>query len=273
MGVSLEILTKSFDSLWPLSGADEWDKPGLIVGSKNQTINKVLLTVDITNDLIEEAIDAEFDLVLAHHPFLLRGINTAAEATGKGSVLAKSIRANLAIYSAHTNADITEHGVSATLATAVGLRDARALVATSSAEVGHGRIGKLSEPIKLGELARHLAKVLPATATGIRVAGDYDKVISTVALCGGAGDAFITDAQIAKADVYISSDLRHHPVQDSREAGIASSNDMALIDISHWAAEWLWLEVAAEQLSKLHQEVSFEVSTLRTDPWDFVITQ
>jgi putative NIF3 family GTP cyclohydrolase 1 type 2 len=75
------------------------------------------------------------------------------------------------------------------------------------------------------------------------------------------------------ADVYVSSDLRHHPVQDAIEQALASGKQMALIDVSHWAAEWLWLEVAANQLAQRFPKVQFVVSHLRTDPWDFVVTQ
>jgi putative NIF3 family GTP cyclohydrolase 1 type 2 len=94
-----------------------------------------------------------------------------------------------------------------------------------------------------------------------------------VAVCGGAGDSFIQAATSAKADVYVTADLRHHVVQDAREAAALSDGTPAIIDVSHWASEWLWLEQAAQELRKLHPEVEFEVCDLRTDPWDFVITQ
>jgi putative NIF3 family GTP cyclohydrolase 1 type 2 len=105
------------------------------------------------------------------------------------------------------------------------------------------------------------------------VAGNAETSISRVALCGGAGDAFLSAAIDAEADVYVTSDLRHHPVQDALEQARASSKQFSLVDISHWAAESLWLSVAAKQLADLVSDVKFVVSDLRTDPWEFAVTQ
>lgn len=273
MAVDLEQLTKSFERLWPLEGAESWDSPGLVAGSLSQRISRVLLSVDVTAEIIAEAQDGEFDLVLAHHPYLLRGVQTISESTAKGAVLSSAVRSNVAIYAAHTNADIVESGVSAALANAFGLQESRPLVPSTDQNVGHGRVGDLAQPIKLGEFARYVASILPATATGIRVAGDFDQVIQKVALCGGAGDSFIADAFASGADLFITSDLRHHPTQDAVEQSKLNAVPMALMDVSHWASEWIWLEVAAKQLGKLYPNVQFVVSHIRTDPWEFTVTQ
>jgi len=273
MAVQLEKLIQSFEGLWPLDGAEDWDAPGLVSGDLKQRVSRVLLTVDVTADILDEAQDGEFDLVLAHHPYLLRGLQSIAESSAKGALLAKAIRSEIAIYSAHTNADIVEAGVSHALASAIGLSDLRPLVLGSNNNVGHGRVGNLAEPITLGDFARRVAKVLPATATGVRVAGEFDQVIQKVALCGGAGDSFISEAFAAEADLFITSDLRHHPTQDAVEQSKINAKPMALMDVSHWASEWVWLEVAAMQLSELFPNIQFVVSQIRTDPWEFTVTQ
>jgi dinuclear metal center YbgI/SA1388 family protein len=273
MAIELAQLISKFDSLWPLAGAEDWDAPGLVSGSPSQRISRVLLSVDVTAEIVSEAVNGQFDLVLAHHPFLLRGVQTISEGTAKGAVLSTAVRNDIAIYAAHTNADVVECGVSQVLAESFGIQNSKPLVATRSSEIGHGRVGDLPETIKLGELARLIAKVLPSTATGVRVAGDFDQPVKRIALCGGAGDSFIAAAVEANADVYVTSDLRHHPVQDARENARVSGGAPAIIDVSHWASEWLWLEVAAEQLASVFPNVQFVVSHLRTDPWDFTITQ
>ena len=260
------------ETLWPLSGADEWDRPGLVAGTFDQEVAKVLLSVDVTCELMDDAVSGGFDLVISHHPLLLRGINSVSESTGKGSVLAKAIRGNVALYAAHTNADITSTGVSATLAATLDIQDVVPIVVTEG-KIGHGRIGKLSKPVKLVDFARLGAAALPATAGGIKVAGDPEQLIETVALCGGAGDSFTAAALDSGADVYVTSDLRHHTTQDAVEMAVALGRDFALIDISHWAAESLWLKVAANELENAVPGVKFEVSDLRTDPWDFAVTQ
>jgi putative NIF3 family GTP cyclohydrolase 1 type 2 len=159
------------------------------------------------------------------------------------------------------------------LAERLGLVALNPLVATVSGEIGHGRVGSLAQPMTLLDFSRFVARSIAATAGGVRVAGDANAMVSRVALCGGAGDAFIAAALDSEADVYVTSDLRHHPVQDALEQAKATSTSFALVDISHWAAESLWLNVAAAQLSEALGDVKFVVSDLRTDPWDFAVTQ
>jgi dinuclear metal center YbgI/SA1388 family protein len=278
MAVELEHLIDSFEKLWPLAGAESWDSPGLVAGNPRDRISRVLLSVDVTAEIMSEAIDGEFDLVLAHHPFLLKGVTSLAEQTSKGSTLAAAIRNAVAIYAAHTNADIVQNGVSHVLAKSLGIQTPIALVQDAAdfhqhSPEGHGRIGDLASPIKLGDFARLIAKILPSTATGIRVAGDFEMLVQRVAVCGGAGDSFIGAAIAAGADVFVTSDLRHHPTQDAREHALLNDGKPALIDVAHWASEWLWLEIAAEQLGKAFPSIQFVVSQIRTDPWDFVVTQ
>lgn len=273
MAIELGALIAQFERLWPIEGAEEWDAPGLIVGANSQRISRVLLTVDVTDEILDEAIEGQFDLILAHHPYLLKPINSVSEEKAKGALIAKAIKAGVSIYAAHTNADIVTAGVSDVLAKAIGVVAPMPLVASDNGAIGHGRIGKLAKPTTLGEFARTVAKVLPSTATGVRVAGDFEAEISTVAVCGGAGDSFLSVAAQSGADVYLTADLRHHPAQDAREQARLNNDRPYLIDVSHWASEWLWLEVAAGQLQSFAEGMQFVVSQVRTDPWDFVITQ
>lgn len=272
MSALLKDMLDSFEEFWPRAGADDWDAPGLVTGSGDLRISRVLLTVDVTHEVLDEAIDGGFNLIVAHHPLLLRGVKTLAEDTAKGSIIARAIKAGVAIFAAHTNADIVPNGVSAALAAAFGLKSVTPLVETGL-EVGHGRIGRLTEPQVLGDFARSLARVLPSTASGVRVAGNFESSVQSVALCGGAGDSFIEAAYSAGADVYVTSDLRHHPVQEISERAKAEGREFALIDISHWAAEWMWLDWAAKDIQGRFASLQIVVSELRTDPWDFTVTQ
>lgn len=132
-------------------------------------------------------------------------------------------------------------------------------------DCGSGRIGRLAEPITLRAFADLAAAVFPPTAHGLRVAGDPDQVVETVALCGGAGDFLLDRARAAGADVYVTSDLRHHPASESVEAG-----GPALVDVAHWAAESLWLPVLRDRLVEaLEDTVRVHISTTITDPWTF----
>lgn len=264
------------ERLWPLAGASEWDAPGLVSGSSGDSVASIHLAVDAVGETVAEALEQGADLLLVHHPLLLRGVTTVAETTYKGALLADLIRGRCALVAAHTNADIVENGTSGVIASRLGLQDAAPLVPSrgpsAAPGTGLGRVGTLAEPLTLGRLALELAELLPATATGVRVAGDYDRVVSRVALCGGAGDSLLGEPAVLAADVYITSDLRHHPASEAAERA-ALGVGPALIDVSHWASEWLWLDVAAAQLREALPGIGVTVSELRTDPWDFVVTQ
>lgn len=131
---------------------------------------------------------------------------------------------------------------------------------------GSGRIGRLAQPCTLAEFAAQVAQALPETAHGVRVAGDPESAVETVALCGGSGDFLLDVARSAGADVYVTSDLRHHPASELREHPASP----ALVDVAHWAAEWTWLPVLRDRLlTELGDTVAVHVSTTNTDPWTF----
>jgi len=135
-------------------------------------------------------------------------------------------------------------------------------IATRPADRGSGRIGTLTEPTTLRQFAQRVRSVLPDHHSSGRVAGDLDRQISTVAVCGGSGDFLLGAASAAGADVYVTSDLRHHPVSEHLEAG-----GCAVIDVPHWAAEWTWLPVVAQALGERFDRLQTRVSTRVTDPW------
>jgi dinuclear metal center YbgI/SA1388 family protein len=260
------------ERLWPLSGAEGWDAPGLLSGDPAAPVERIVLAVDVVAEVVAEALELGADLIIAHHPLLLRGVTSIAEDRYKGAVLASLIRGNCALIAVHTNADVVETGTSAALADALGLVDVAPITLGESATRGIGRTGTLAEPTTLGRLARRLGDILPATASGIRVSGDYDRPVRSVALCGGAGDSLLSEPAVLAADVYITSDLRHHPASEARENARVNGGP-ALIDVSHWASEWLWLDTAAAELREALPGVAVTVSELRTDPWDFSIVQ
>lgn len=271
---TLQQLLDTIERLWPAAGAEGWDAVGLVTGDPSSEVQRVLLAIDAVDATIGEALEQDAQLLLTHHPLLLRGVTTVAETTSKGRVLARLIRGGCALVAAHTNADIVERGTSGELARRLGLTNTTPIVPSATDPgIGLGRVGDLPEPIALGRLAGALAQLLPSTATGIRVAGDYHAPVQRIALCGGAGDSLLADPAVTAADVYITSDLRHHPASEAREQALVRGGHPFLIDTSHWASEWLWLDAAAEQLRQAHPELEITVSGRNTDPWDFAVPQ
>lgn len=271
MVLRLASLISEFEKLWPIENAEDWDVVGLVSGSRDQQVSKVLLTVDVNGDVVDHAIHSGADLIFAHHPMLLKPITNLTEDSAKGSLLSKLIRSNVTLYSAHTNSDAVPTGTSAVLAKAIGLQEAKVLQPFADGIHGIGKIGKLSTPVTLGDLAAELNAILPATATGVRVAGDFHRTIETIALCAGAGDSYLRLALDSQADVFITSDLRHHPAQEILELARARNQPFALIDISHWAAEYLWLTQAKLELDALELGIEIEICEIRTDVFDFLM--
>jgi dinuclear metal center YbgI/SA1388 family protein len=272
MPFSLAEVNAVVESLWPLAGAEAWDAPGLLVGDPHRSVGSIHLAVDAVLDTVDEAVERGADLLLTHHPLLLRGVTSVAEDRYKGAVVARLIRGGCALIAAHTNADVVESGTSAVLARLLGLQDLEPIVPGVDPSQGIGRVGRLAEPTTLGKLARSLGTLLPATASGIRVSGAFDSSVERVALCGGAGDSLLNEPAVLGADVYITSDLRHHPASEFRENSRIVDGP-SLIDVSHWSSEWLWLDTAAEELQRALPGIVVSVSDLRTDPWDFVVVQ
>jgi dinuclear metal center YbgI/SA1388 family protein len=132
------------------------------------------------------------------------------------------------------------------------------------AATGSGRVGTVA-PTTLREFAAAVSAALPSTAHGVRVAGDPDRVVRRVAVCGGAGDFLLDGLAGSDVDAYVTSDLRHHRAGEFLEHG-----GPALVDVAHWAAEWTWLPVVEAKLARaLGDTVGTRVSTLCTDPWQF----
>jgi dinuclear metal center YbgI/SA1388 family protein len=133
---------------------------------------------------------------------------------------------------------------------------------------GGGRVGELPQPMTLAVFADLVAATLPSTAGGVRVAGDPDRMVRRVAVCGGSGDSMLGSATASGADVYLTSDLRHHRASEHLESG-----GCALVDVAHWSAEWMWLPQAARLLEQDAAQAGFAlsttVSTTVTDPWSF----
>ena len=264
--VYLGKILKELERLWPISSADDWDRPGLSVGSIDQEVNKILLSVDVTKAVIQEAIARGCQLIVSHHPLLLRGVNDVSEQTLKGEVISLAIKNDVAIYSAHTNADKAEIGTASALAELYGVSNTEVL----DPESGHGLVGDLIPEQSLIEFATWIAKKLPSVAAGVKVAGDPESRIRRVALSPGAGDSNLGIAKAKGVDVFITSDLRHHPSQDFLEA---PGSPRALIDVSHWASEYSLLPKAQEAIAKLFSDIEVLISDVRTDPWDFAVMQ
>jgi dinuclear metal center YbgI/SA1388 family protein len=264
------------EELWPESLAENWDEVGLVAGHPSAPVTKVMFAVDPTLEVIEEAVEWGAELLITHHPLLLKGVTTVAATTPKGRAVHRLIDSGTALLTVHTNGDSAVGGVSDVLADALGLQDAAPLTVAANGlpEEGIGRVGDLPEAVSLGDFAARVFGILPSVAGGVRVSGDKDGLVRRIAVCGGAGDSLFNEVRASNADVYVTADLRHHPASEAREASL--NGRPYLIDVSHFASEWLWLPAAAAALGNVladqGHDVEIRVSTTNSDPWDFILT-
>lgn len=260
------VLERTYDPAW----AQSWDAVGLVCGDPDAPVRRVAFAVDPVAAVVDEAIAREADLLVTHHPLFLRAVHGVPATTAKGRLVHRLITNGVGLFTAHTNADSADPGVSDALAAALGLTGLRPLDALAGhPDLGIGRVGELREAEPLADFARRVGTALPATSGGVRVAGDPDRPIRRVAVCGGAGDSLFDAVRASGADVYVTADLRHHAACEALEHGAPDAP--ALIDVAHWASEWPWLEHAADtlrsSLAAAGTTVDAYVSTLVTDPW------
>jgi dinuclear metal center YbgI/SA1388 family protein len=368
LGEVISALEDWFDPSW----AESWDAVGLVCGDRAEPVERIVLAVDAVPGTVDEAIGARAQLLLTHHPLLLTAVHGVPADDPKGALVHRMIRAGLAHYVAHTNADVAAPGVSDALAGVLGLQDLRpldtdedegllklvafvpvadeqrlidALAAAGAGRLGDyercawsvagtgtfrplpgarpavgavgtseqvtearvemlvagryraavvsalrtahpyeepafdllqmapvptrrgtGRVGELAQLQTLEQFTATVAAALPATAWGVRAAGNPQREIRTVAVCGGSGGSLSEVARRAGADVFLTADLKHHPVVEAvtERGGLG----MALVDAAHWATEAPWLDVVAEALrTRFGTTVEVTVSRQVTDPW------
>ncbi len=273
----------AFEHLYPSNLQEDWDASGLVTGRIDAPVRTVSFAVDAIQATVQEAINETSDLLITHHPLLLRGAKFLPDTDYKGNIIHTLIENKCALLGAHTNADSAVDGVNTALMLALGFSESAPLEGdqTQSIEgkthaVGIGRVGQLDQPVTLQELAEKLATVLPATAGGLRVAGNSEGRVQTVAVCGGSGDSLFPQVKQANADVFITADLRHHPASELREQALLEGGKPYLIDCSHFASEWVWLATGAQklkaELAVRGYKIETHVLTTNSDPWDFRVS-
>jgi dinuclear metal center YbgI/SA1388 family protein len=251
-------ILQALEVLYPVSSAESWDRVGLVIDSKNETYKSILLTVDLTKNVIEEAKNIGANLVISHHPLWVEEVTTHSK-----MISDEALKANIDLYVIHTNGDRAVDGVNDCLASALGLKNVMRFTDTDL-----GRIGNFEAPMETMKVVELLSRALPSTQGVIQVSGPLDEEILRVGVCAGSGGSLIEHAHKEKVDAYITSDLKHHMVLENKGLG-----GPILISVPHWASEYLWLPELNKQLMKLLSQKNIELKIFTcktsTDPWDF----
>ena len=222
---------------------------GLLVGRKDKTVHKVMLALDATDDVIEQAVLQRVDMLITHHPLLFSGIKRITEDDFIGRRLIKLIKNDICYYAMHTNFDVM--GMADAAADAMGLKDCEALEVTYEDELakeGIGRIGRLPHEMSVEECAVFCKEVFALDS--IRVYGEADASVETVAIVPGSGKDYIETALLKGADLYITGDIGHHHGLDAMEQGLV------ILDAGHYGIEKIFVPYMAEAFAGQMPELS-----------------
>lgn len=233
-------LIKQLETIAPVHYAEKWDNVGLIVGDEEQQVNKVLIALDPSTEVIEQAIEQHCDMIITHHPLIFSPMKKITSNDFIGRRILNMMNHSIAYYAMHTNMDIAIMADEA--AAMIGLKDTIALepIESSNLHVGIGRSGKLTETITLLDLANEVKKQFHLE--DVRVVGELTKDIKTVAISTGSGEDFIEHAIEIGADVLITGDIRHHKALDAIE------RNLCIIDAGHYGTERFMVEWLAAHL-------------------------
>ena len=232
----------------PLRLQEEWDNAGIQVGDPDADITGVLLCTDATEAVVAEAIERGFNLVIAHHPLIFRGLKKIMGRTPVERTVAMAIKHDITIYSAHTNMDSAWQGVSFRMADKIGMTNVQFLddnpVAPygeqESTSAGCGVIGDI-EPMAACEVLKRVKAAFEVGA--IRYCGDVNRLVSRVALCGGAGGFLLEKAVEQGAQLYVTADMRYHDFLDN-------ASRIVVADIGHYESEHFTKEIFLEIIQK-----------------------
>lgn len=216
-----------------------WDNSGLIAGDTDQEINSVLIALDATDEVIDEAIELKADLILTHHPLIFRGIKNVSSLDFTGRRIIKLIKNNIACFAMHTNFDISCMGAEA--ADRLGIRDAEVLQQTDEAQ-GFGRVGRLPKMMQVDELSDLIKDRFELEY--VKVFGDTGCTVQKAAIMPGSGSSAIDDALSAGAQVLITGDIDHHEGIDAVEKGLV------IIDAGHFGLEKIFIDYMKEYIKR-----------------------
>lgn len=271
--ITIQTFIDRFEQFCPIEWRYHQDPVGLHFGRRDQAIHRILTTLDVRPEVVDEAIDKGCDFIVAHHPVIFHAPHDLTEDNPQQAMYAKLLRHQIGVYCAHTNLDMAPGGMNDWLAEAYGLTDTEVLVPHEAGYrdsqdrlVGMGRVGNLKAPVSLRELVAQMKHY--HHLTGLRVvSADLDQTVQRVAVLGGDGGSFYQTALEKGAEVYITGDVYYHTAHDMLAAGLSvidSGHHMESICKAHLAA------LIRDWAQKDQWQVHVESSIMNTDPFTFV---
>ena len=221
--------------------AEKWDNSGLIVGRKESNISAIIICLDVTADVIEQAVANRAELIISHHPLIFSEIKKITGDTLLGKKILKLAENKIAVYSIHTNADSAANGLNDYILEKLALNGEKSvwLKNDSYPESGLGRILEFKKKMDVHEISEIIKERL--NLKKLRIAGNENKKVKKIAVLTGAGGSLIPEID-NNIDLYITGDLKHHETLDALE------NGLTLIDLGHYESENIFSELLKNDL-------------------------
>jgi len=246
-------ITRFLETGYPRSLAYDWDNVGLQVGTLNKPVKRVLVTLDVTKDVVREAIEKKADLIISHHPLIFQPIGSVQFETPKGWIIKELVKKDIALYSMHTNFDVAENGMNDRLANKLGLRNTGLL----DEEYSIGRYGEI-EPLPMEEFIAYVKDRLDLK--NVRLIGSSDKTVRIVGISGGSGSQHMYQAKKRGCDVYLTGDVTYHHALDAVMMGFT------ILDIGH-NAEKIFIPAIQSDLVGAFPDLEIIPSQVDTSPY------
>ena len=258
----------------PIHWQESYDNSGLLVGDANALVDKVLLTLDLTEKVIDEAIENSFHLVISHHPLIFKGLKNILVDDTTGRIITKAIKHDISIAAMHTNIDNSFYGVNRVLAEQLGLKNLQILRCQQSAvssqcsesesefQVGSGMVGVLENEMSENDFLKLIKEKLNVGA--IRHTELLNRPIRKVAICGGSGSFLINDAKRCGADVYVTADLKYHDFFDA-------DNEILIVDAGHFETEQFTKQLFADIILKKNPKFAVQISRVNTNSVNYFV--
>lgn len=245
--VKVKDILEAVNTIAPFDIAEEWDNSGLQAGSTGFEVKKVLIGLDVSLDLMNAAKKGNYDLVLTHHPLIFHPQKSIDFSKMPGSAIKIAANHSINIVAAHTNLDKASNGLNDYFANTIGVKKTEIFDETT----GIGRIGSLQSRTLLKQLTTQLKEKLGLTH--LRVTGDMDLPVNSVALCTGSGGSLVSEFLRSKADVYITGDIKYH------EARCVEQYSKALVDVGHFASEQIAVDLLFDILSQAKKKAGLNI--------------
>lgn len=257
MSVKCSSIMSYMEGLAPRSLAEDWDNVGLLLGNKDRDVGRILTCLDVTPAVVQEAEAGKVDLIISHHPFIFSGLKRIREDEVPGGLIYRLIRADIAVFSAHTNLDFAKGGLNETLALRVGLSDIKGLE-KRGAEIPYGNVGLLGESVTLPQFVEKVKTQLGLDH--VRVIGEVESVRRVGVFCGSFDKGIIDSLIGEKVDVLLTGDVKHHDALALLEGGICT------IDAGHYGTESLIGDRLVELLSSEFPDIQILRSEMEKPP-------